>query len=186
MKVILIPGNGGTNGKDYVANYNWFPYLRKNLEPLGLEIVTQNMPDPKLARAKYWIPFIINNLKADKETILIGHSSGAVATMRILEKIKLFGAILVAAHYTDLGYEEDKASGYFDKPWQWKEIKKNANWIVQFASTNDPFIPIDHSRFIHKKLDTDYFEIKAEHFGYPNPKLEFSELVEVIKSKVKS
>ena len=181
MKVILLPGN---EGHEDISNYCWFPYLKQELEPLGLKVVIKNMPDPKLARAKYWLPFIINELKADENSILIGHSSGAVAIMRLLEKMKLYGVILVGAHYTDLGYEEDKLSGYFDKPWNWGKIKKNANWTVQFASTNDPFIPIEHSRHIYKKLDTEYYEMEAEHFGYPNPKLEFSEVIEIVKRKL--
>lgn len=184
MKVILLPGNGGSNEKKYVENYNWFPYLRKNLETLGLEVISKNMPDSKLARAKYWIPFVIDEFKADNDSIIIGHSTGAVAIMRILEITKILGAILVAAHYTDLGYKEDKKSGYFEKSWNWQKMKNNAGWIVQFASTNDSFIPMEHSRYIHTKLDTEYSEMEAEHFGYPKPKLEFPEIVKIVKEKI--
>ncbi|KKQ90091.1 MAG: hypothetical protein UT12_C0002G0022 [Candidatus Curtissbacteria bacterium GW2011_GWC2_38_9] len=183
MKVILLPGNGY---HDDINKYYWFPYLIEKLTLLGLRIIAKNMPDWYLARRKYWEPFIIDTLKADNNSILIGHSSGAAATMRVLEKIKVLGAILVAAHYTDLGYKEDKLSGYFDDFWKWPTIKMNAKWIVQFASKDDPFIPIEHSRFIHKKLNTEYFEFENEdHFGFSKPKTEFPEIVELIKKKIK-
>ena len=184
MKVILLPGNGY---HDDINKYYWFPYLIEKLTHLGLEVIAKNMPDWYLARRKYWEPFIIDTLKADKNSILVGHSSGAAATMRVLEKIKVFGAILVAGHYTDLGYREDKLSGYFDEPWKWSTIKKNTKWIAQFASKDDPFIPIEHSRFINNKLNTEYFEFENEqHFGYPNPKKEFPQIIELIKKKIKN
>src|SRR3989344_3878150 len=86
MKVILLPGNGY---HDDINKYYWFPYLIEKLTLLGLRIIAKNMPDWYLARRKYWEPFIIDTLKADNNSILICHSSGAAATMRVLEKIKV-------------------------------------------------------------------------------------------------
>ena len=61
------------------------------------------MPDPIKARESIWIPYILDELKADENTVLIGHSSGAEAIMRLAEKHKVFGLVLVSACYTDLG-----------------------------------------------------------------------------------
>ena len=88
------------------------------------------MPDPYDAKEKIWIPFIRNELKADENTLLIGHSSGAEAAMRLLETDKLGGVILVSACYTDLGSENEKLSGYYDRPWLWEKIKQNAGFII--------------------------------------------------------
>lgn len=38
-KVIFIPGNGGGTPKD-----NWFPYLKKELSKLEVEIIDQDFP----------------------------------------------------------------------------------------------------------------------------------------------
>lgn len=80
LKIILLHGNGGSTVKD-----NWFPYAKLEPEKLGLEVISRTFPDNKLARQEYWLPFLKDELKADENTILIGHSSGAVATMRFLE-----------------------------------------------------------------------------------------------------
>lgn len=179
-RIILIHGNGGST-----VNDNWFPYVRKELENLGIDVIARTFPDNVLARQKYWIPFLKNELKADENTIIIGHSSGAVAAMRFAEKNKIYGSILIGACYTDLGEEDEKISGYYEAPWNWEAIKNNQNWIVQFASIDDPYINIEEPRFIHNKLSTEYFEFKDQgHFSRDIGKIEFPELVEVIKEKL--
>jgi len=179
-KIIFIHGNGGST-----VNDNWFPYVKIKLEKLGLNVIAQTFPDNKLAREQYWIPFLKNELKADENTILIGHSSGAVASMRFAEKNKILGSVLVGVSYTDLDNEDEKLSGYFNSPWNWKEIKNNQKWIIQFASSDDPYIPIEEPRLVHKKLNTDYFEYKDQgHFGWNPVKLEFPEIIEEINNKI--
>jgi hypothetical protein len=180
MQAIIIPGNGNTD-----ISENWFPYIKGKLEKLGIEVIAKNMPDPDLARRLYWIPFIENELRKEKNPILIGHSSGAVAILRYLENHKALGAVIVGACYTDLGDEKEKISGYFDDEWQWDKIRKNVKWIVQFASTNDPYIPIKEARFIHDKTKSEYHEYNDQgHFGSDVGKKEFPEIVEIIRKKM--
>lgn len=173
MKAIFIPGNGGSS----VAE-GWWPYVKTELEKHGVEVIAREFPDPELARASFWLPFI-ESLGTDEQTVLIGHSSGAVATMRYAQTHKILGSILVGVNHTDLGLPEEKVSGYYDQPWDWEKIKANQQWIIQFDSTDDPVIPIAEARYIHEKLGTDYHEFTdREHFGYPNPMTEFPELIE--------
>ena len=114
-------------------------------------------------------------------------TSGAVAILRHLEKHKAQGAVLVGACYTDLGEESERKSGYFDEHWRWERIKKNATWIIQFASTDDPFIPIKEARYIQAKLNTEYQEFDDQgHMGADVNKLEFPELVETVKKKLEA
>ena len=180
MKAILIPGNGGGSPND-----NWFPYLERELPALGIKVINTQFPDPELSRQEFWIPFI-KELGADVDTILIGHSSGAVAAMRYAETNKILGSVLVGAYCTDLGYDSEKQSGYFDSPWNWDDVRNNQKWIIEFASTDDPFIPIAEAQFLKENLNTDYYEYTDQgHFGHGSqPKLEFPELVLAIKSKV--
>ncbi len=180
-RIILIHGNGGGTGTD-----NWFPYVKEKLESLGFSVAAPDMPDNILARANQWLPFLKDSLGADQDTILIGHSSGAVAAMRYAENNKLYGSILVGACYTDLGDDDEKASGYYDHEWQWDKIKSNQNWIVQFASTDDPYIPIEEARHIHHMLNTEYHEDANEgHYGEDKGKVEFPKLVEAVSARAR-
>jgi len=179
IKAILIPGNGFSTPQD-----NWLPYCKTELEKLGITVIAEQFPDAPLSRAEYWLPFI-KELGADANTILIGHSSGAVAAMRYAENNKILGSVLVGAMHTDLDIDTELISGYYDTPWQWQNIKDNQQWIVQFASTDDPWIPIEEPRFIHKNLDSIYYEYDNKgHFGGDYYKPTFPELIEAIKKKL--
>jgi len=116
---------------------------------------------------------------------LIGHSSGAIAAMRFAEESKILGSVLVGSYYTDLGDEIEKQSGYFEKPWNWDTIKNNQQWIVQFSSIDDPWIPIDEPRFVKNKLNSQYYEYETQgHFGGDYYKPTFPELFEAIKNRL--
>lgn len=158
-KAIMIHGNGGST-----AYEGWFPSVQRELEQAGLEVICRTFPDNVKARAKYWLPYI-DELGADEHTILIGHSSGAVAAMRYAETHRLLGSVLVGACYTDLGEAEERVSGYYDAPWDWEAIKRHQQWILQYASPDDPYIPVAEARHIQKHLGTKYFELpKRGHF----------------------
>jgi len=180
INAILIHGNGGGRPTD-----NWLPYLKEELEKIGVRVLSPQFPDAELARASYWLPFLKDNLKADEQTMIIGHSSGAIAAMRYAETNRILGSVLVGAYHTDLGLENEKLSGYFDTPWNWEAIKKNQKWIIQFASTNDPWIPIAEAQFVRDRLKTEYHESGEQgHFGGDYYKKTFPEALEAIKLKI--
>jgi predicted alpha/beta hydrolase family esterase len=68
----------------------------------------------------------------------------------LLEDTKVRGAILVSACHTDLGSDNERESGYYTGEWQWDRIKSNADWIVQYGSADDPFIPKEEMDLVHE------------------------------------
>jgi len=180
-RVILLHGNGNSSGSD-----NWQPYIKQELEKLGVTCLSPDLPDNVAARMSHWFPYFEETLNIGKDDIVVGHSSGALAIMKYAENHEVGGSVLVGTYYTDLGYEDEKASGYFDTPWNWEAIKKNQPWTAIFASEDDPYIPIEEPRFIRDQLNSEYYELKNEgHFGgETNPKLEFPELLELLINKL--
>jgi predicted alpha/beta hydrolase family esterase len=180
--VILVHGNSGANAEDL-----WLPSVKESLEELDIETVAQTMPDNLRARESIWIPYLINNLHIGENSIVVGHSSGAVAAMRLAETQRLLGSVLVGANHTDLGDALERKSGYFSRPWKWDKIRENQDFIIQFASTDDPFVPIEEARHIHEQLDSDYHEFSDKgHFGGDREMLEFPELVSAVQQKLAS
>ena len=174
-KVIFIHGNGTMRW-----SVGWAPWLKVELDKLGLETCFETFPDSILARREYWLPFLKDYLKADENTLLIGWSSGAVAAMRYAEQNKIFGSILIAPCATDLGLESEKISGWYDGPWRWDKIRQNQKQIAMFYSQNDEFIPLDELRFVREKIKPDlvYEFTDKGHFLRQET---FPELLEAVK-----
>nr|XP_048311461.1 serine hydrolase RBBP9 isoform X2 [Myodes glareolus] len=110
-KAVIVPGNGGGD----VATQGWYGWVRKGLEQVpGFQCLARNMPDPITARESIWLPFMETELRCDEKTIIIGHSSGAIAAMRYAETHQVYALILVSAYTSDLGDENERASGFSD------------------------------------------------------------------------
>ena len=154
VRAVIVPGNGC----DSVRDANWYAWLESRLGEAKIfdEVSMADMPDPHRARRAIWLPFILSTLKADSKTVVIGHSSGAVAALRLLEEHKLHGALLVSACHTDLGEESEAQAGYYPPsggPWQWEQIKVNSGGnIIMLHSDNDPFIPLAEPQHVSEQL----------------------------------
>lgn len=167
MKVILIPGMGCTP----IARSNWYAWFAREMNQRpNVQCHVQDFPDPHQCRESIWLPHVQKLLSTDKgdpteQTIVIGHSSGAACAMRLLEQQQQTGkplaaCILVAAAYTDLDDEDERLSGYFNRPWDWQRMAQGAAKIVLFHGTDDHLIPVREARYIAEKLSF------AEHFDY--------------------
>ena len=173
--VVLIHGNGGCTAADF-----WLPWVERELTALGLDVVNRTFPDNVKARARYWLPFL-SELGAGEHTVLVGHSSGAVAAMRFAETHRVRGSVLVSVCHTDLGDAGERASGYFNAPWHWERIRANQEWIGIFHSADDPHIPVAEPRFVAARLGASYFEL-AERGHFIDST--FPELVQLVRRKL--
>lgn len=72
-----------------------------------------------------------------------------------------------ALHHSDLGDELEAGSGYFSRPWNWQAIKDNAGFIVQFGSTDDPFLPWSEQQLVADGLGAELH--KCVCCGWPVP-----------------
>ena len=155
MRVAIVPGNGC----DDINSANWYAWLDKRLRDSGKfeEVACQTMPDPHRARRSVWLPFMLSALGcSNPETIVVGHSSGAVAAMRLMEEHRLAGCVLVSSCHTDLGDAGERASGYYPPSggeWQWERMRENARGnIIVLHSDNDPFIPLSEAQHVADSL----------------------------------
>jgi len=182
IKVIFLPGNSNSSIGDH-----WFPSVKESLEQEGIAVIAEEFPDQKLARKEMWIPFLRDQLKADENSVLVGHSSGSIAAMCYAESYPILGSVLVGTYHTDLNMETEKLSGYFDSDWNFSKIKNNQKFISIFASTDDPWIPISEPRYLHEKFNGEYHEyINQGHFGKDCDKKDFPELTLSILHNIKT
>jgi uncharacterized protein len=182
-KIVVIPGNGGCGLN--ILNCNWYGWFARQCKIVfpDYEIVCSNWPDAYDSKESIWIPHIKDTIGVDENSVVVGHSSGALCAMRLLETQKLKGVVLVSAAHTDLGSEHERLSGYFDRPWEFEKIKNSCEFIIQFHSTDDHLIPVQEARYVAEQLKGNthiYHELEGKsHFFEP-----FDELIDVLKEKL--
>lgn len=78
---------------------------------------------------------------------------------------------------SDLGDETERESGYFSRPWLWDKIKSNCKHVIQFGSSDDPFLPWDEQQLVAKETGAD-FKASDNKGHYMNSV--FPELIKVV------
>lgn len=194
--LMIIPGNGGGDIK-YGNFYYWLYKKLKSQYPKA-NIICENMPDPNLAREVFWIPFIKSKIQQaqneNKRVYIVGHSSGAVALMRLMEHTRITGGFIVAGCISHLNDETELLSGYYPKqpdskeerPWLWEKMKQNSEFIINLGSVDDCFIPINEIREITNMLGLvkgkSYYEFPKGYSHFMTN--EFPELYNIINESI--
>ena len=120
MKSALI-----LHGTDANHASNWFPWLQKELKKLDYRVWTPDLPGSDHPDITSYNHFLLNHRvqagdwamswSFDGESILIGHSSGAVEILGLLNdpafpNISVSACFLVGAFIGDLGWESLKGT----------------------------------------------------------------------------
>lgn len=221
IHLMIIPGNGC----DRIERANWYCWLADKLKahPRVEKVVCTTLPDAQHAREQYWAPFVVEKMQLKKVDagaaplstaaestttsgeplrILIGHSSGAVCIMRLLEEYQVDGVFLISGCINDLGEESERMSCYYpqqppdspwsqkhgfgtERPWRWDLMRKGAGFLVHIGSSDDPFIPVEQMRHIRRELKLEkgntYFEFADKgHFMQPKS----MKILEIVQDKL--
>src|SRR3989344_2380853 len=118
---------------DGLPSSNWYPWLKKELEQRGFQVIVPAMPDTEQPVIEKWVGYLSFELKNPDESVyLIGHSIGCQTIMRYLENLpkphKLAGVLFVSGWFT-LKQEKLKEEGEeimaIAKPWLETSIDTN-------------------------------------------------------------
>lgn len=147
------------HGTDNTPEGNWFRWLEKELKNRGYEVWLPQLPDAAVPNANKYNQLLLNHgFDFNETTLMIGHSSGAVAILNLLQELpegaKIKAAFLVGAFKGPLGKET--RSELFPKPFDFAKIKSRCGKFVFIHSDNDPYCPLDDARFLAKKLDGEF------------------------------
>ena len=155
-KVIIVHGWEGN------PNNCWFPWLKKELEKNGFEVIIPKMPNSDEPKINPWV----SKLKEisgfpNEETYFVGHSIGCQAIMRYLEtlseKTKIGGIIFVAGFF-NLPFLETEEEKKIAKPWleipiNTNKIKTLTKSIIAIFSDDDPDVPVSDSKLFKERLN---------------------------------
>lgn len=183
MKNALILHGTGAN-----PHANWFDWLKEKLELNGYKVWVPELPGADHPDMQTYRKFIFeSDFDFNDETLIVGHSSGAVATLSILEamseEVQIDTAVCV-------GVYRPENHGYSSKePIDVEKVKKKAKRMVFIHSNDDPFCPLSDAEYFAEALDAELIVLAGnDHFSYElNPKhTKLPELVEILNLQEKS
>lgn len=165
MKNVLI-----LHGTENTSQGNWFPWLKGELEKRDYAVWCPDLPKadhPDLKRYSNYI-FGNNDWYFDKNSIIVGHSSGGVAALKLLQQLPkgviIDRCITAGAFINTHGWENIK--GLFAEPFDFEVIKSHARNFIIFHSDDDPYVPLEDGKMLSNALNGELIIMQGQgHFN---------------------
>lgn len=159
MRVIFM------HGKDKTPNDIWYPWLKTELTKAGITCDIPDFPRREMPQINEWLG-VLDSLRPDAETVLVGHSRGGMAILRWLETRQKPVAKVVLAAANSATIEDPAKGDFYSGPYNFAAIRQYCQDFVVLHSRDDPWVPytgaIENAQGLGAKLMT--FEGRA-HFG---------------------
>jgi len=157
------------HGTDATSQSNWFPWLKEELEKEGWNVWVPDLPHAEKPNIERYNKFLFaSGWDFNEDTTLIGHSSGSVAILGLLEALPkntvINGAVLVGSFRNDLKW--DSLKDLFVKPFDFVKIKCTAKKFVFVHSDDDPICPLEQAEYLCEKLGGEFVLLSGrQHFS---------------------
>jgi len=149
-RVVILHGYGVTPAQ------MWFPWLHAKVESAGAAAFVPALPDPLHPDLGRWLKAVAPYARTwGKETMIIGHSAGGVLALRAIEKLVKgsVGPVILISSPFAATISVKPYTSFFEKPIDWKLLKKKASSYTVFHAKNDPLVPFDHVLRYAEALD---------------------------------
>lgn len=171
-RIYIIHGYTGNPKK------NWFPWLKAELEKLGLSVEVPAMPNTNAPKLNEWLLHLQQVIdKPDEETYLVGHSLGCPMILRYLESLDdghdVGGALLVAGFAEPLPHLPELDS-FTEGPWNDEKVKNNTHKLAIINSDNDDAVPFFNGEHVRDRFNAEL--ITVHNMGHINEKAGIKEV----------
>ena len=138
-RAVILHGTGGS------PTENWFPWLKTQLELVGYEVWVPQLPGAGRPNTRYYTDFLLSSKWDFQDNLLIGHSSGAVEILHLLQNLPkgttVKTAVCVAAFSEYLAKEPkwENLTELFVEPFDFPTITSKAKTILFVHAADDPY-----------------------------------------------
>jgi leucyl-tRNA synthetase len=159
---VLLHGFTATPKDDF------HPWLKRELESRGYHVTAPELPNTENPTIPEQIEYVLKNIKFDSNTVLLGHSLGAVVAMKVVEQLKQPIRKLVLAG----GFMKPKFKDHsrpFEVGFDWRfdvlKIKNNAKEIRILHALNDSAVPRERAYELQDAFGAHvlFFEAEGDH-----------------------
>ncbi len=168
----------------------WFPWLKRELELHGFEVIIPKLPHPEVPEIKSWVMALGHSVGViDGSTYFVGHSIGCQTILRYLailpEGQKVGGAVFVAGFFNLMGLETDEEKAVAG-PWlntaiDFEKVRSVVSKSIAIFSDNDEWVSLDNQNVFRDKLGSEIIiEHNMGHFDRANKIFEISSVLNAI------
>ena len=142
MRIILVHGFKSS------PQMNWFPWLSRELRARGHDVVVPELPNPESPDRDEWTQKLLEECAPlDDKTIIVGHSLGGAAALRLLEaaeaRTTTHALVLVSTPWM---IRDERFRGFFMSELDYEVLMWRASKYAVIHAKDDAVIPAEHGR----------------------------------------
>ncbi len=168
-RFVIIHGYKGS------AKTNFIPWLKSELEKMGHEVEVPELPDSVNPTEAAQVGHVLKNCHFDENTVVIGHSLGAVVAMKAVMKLNkpISGLVIVAAAQDPKFFKGRINPNHYSKDFKWDFdyalIRKLTDGKIAVLSDTQEYRVNNRNEFLKylaEQLSARFVEVTSnqEHF----------------------
>lgn len=168
---------------------NWFKWLKNELEAKGMEVWLPALPHPEQPSLRAWADYVHAEcpFPITTETLVVGHSSGAILALILAqENTVTIGVVVAVSVFHDNSLDWEPNSKLFDVDFAWPKIQQNSTKLLFVHSDDDPYVPLEQARYVADNCKGELVVVPSQgHFNLeksPNY-TQFPKLLEILEQK---
>jgi len=115
-------------------------WAKQKLEEMGHEVIIPTLPNPDAPTEREWVEAALAATSYDERTVLVGHSLGSVAALKVLEKLDApIARLVTVGGFVSKNFKDNPRP--FEKTFTWSfdggKIRRNARSITILHDPRD-------------------------------------------------
>lgn len=176
---------------DQTSQGHWYPWLQKTLESRGYEVWAPDLPNADHPDTAEMTAFLLSNSHwSFDDNLIIGHSSGAVEVLYLLqalpEKVMVSAAVMTGSFDHMVAGMEAQHDKIFVNPLNFPKITARANKILFVQGSDDPWCPVEGAQNLAHQTGGELVIVEGgKHFSTSlDPAYTaFPKLIEILEQK---
>jgi predicted alpha/beta hydrolase family esterase len=170
---------------------HWYPWLKSELEKRGYAVWVPNLPHTDHPDTAEMTTFLLGNTDWDfTDNLVIGHSSGAVEVLYLLQALppgkRVKTAVVASSFEKPVASMETQHDRMFTKPFDFPKIKQSVEMILFVHGDDDPWCPLDGARHLAAETGGELITVPGgKHLSTSlDPRFtEFPEVLELLEER---
>ena len=171
------------HGTDGHPSHNWFPWLKQQAEARGYKVWVPEMPNNHTPNRHVYNDFLLESGWNFTDNIVIGHSSGAVSVLNLLEDDRcphIKAGVLVGAwaHMEETDLDREQFKDLFPPDgFDFDIIKSKVDKLIFLHGDDDPYCPLQQAQWLADQTSSEIVIVTGGgHLGQ-----DYKELPELLK-----